>query len=163
MKTAKFTTRSMILEDGTRYRVRYSLLDADALEIIARTDSGKEFKITLTPDHEQYKAARAAYDEKAAKRAKYDAEEHETPEKFFSGMEIKGPDWVIKMDGSIGRATVTFKRKPSAETREMVKAAGFYWSPVHKQWSRGLTHKAWRAAQELAQQLKAPRPVKVPA
>ena len=41
MKTAKFTTRSMILEDGTRYRVRYSLLDADALEIIARTDSGK--------------------------------------------------------------------------------------------------------------------------
>ena len=77
------------------------------------------------------------------------------PEKFFIGLEMKGPGFVIKMDGSINRATVTFKRKPSAEVREMVKAAGFYWSPVHKQWSRGLTFKAWTAAQELYNKLRA--------
>ena len=156
MKNVKYTTRSMIMEDGTRFKARYNLAEDGALEIIAITDAGKEFKVTLAPDHEQYAAARAAYDEKAEKRARYEAEKPEAPDKWFIGQELKGPGWVICMDGSIDRATVTFKRKPSPETRELVKAAGFYWSPVHKQWSRGLTHKAWRAAQELYQQLRAP-------
>ena len=149
----KFTTRAMII-NGTRHKVRYHLTDAGALEISGELENGKPFIITLPPDHDHYPAARAAYDEKAAKRAKYDAEPRETLEKSFVGIEMKGPGWIIKMDGSINRATVTFKRKPDPATRELVKAAGFYWSPVHKQWSRGLTHKAWRAAQELYSQLR---------
>ena len=151
----RYTTRSMIM-GNQRFRVHYSLTESGFIEISGKLESGKDFIISLPPDHEQYAAARAAYDEKAEKRARYEAEKPEAPDKWFIGQELKGPGWVICMDGSIGRATVTFKRKPDPETRELVKAAGFYWSPVHKQWSRGLTHKAWRAAQELYQQLKAP-------
>lgn len=148
----RFTTRSMIIGEK-RFRVRYFLEDGDALRISGELETGKAFEIILKPEDVTYAAARAAYDEKAAKREKYAAEPRETPEKYFTGMELKGPGYVIKMDGSINRATVTFKRKPAPEIREAVKAAGFYWSPNHKQWVRGLTHKAWRAAQELHMKL----------
>lgn len=149
----RFTTRSMMIGEK-RYRVHYALNEDAALEISGELESGKAFSITIKPDEPHYAAARAAYEEKAAKRAKYEAEKPDAPDKWFIGQELKGPGWTIKMDGSIGRATVTFKRKPDAATRELVKAAGFYWSPAHKQWSRGLTHKAWRAAQDLYTQLR---------
>ena len=151
----RFTTRAMIM-NGIRRKVRYSLTESGALEISGELENGKPFIITLPPDHDHYPAARAAYDEKAEKRAKYDAEPHDAPDRSFVGIEMKGPGWTIKMDGSINRATVTFKRKPDAATRELVKAAGFYWSPKNKQWTRGLTCKAWRAAQALYSQLRSP-------
>lgn len=151
----RFTTKSMII-GAERFRVLYSLNNDGSIVISGKPDAGRAFVITLPPDHPHYAAARAAYDEKAEKRAKYDAEEHPAPDKWFIGQELKGNGWTIRMDGSIDRATVTFSRKPSPETRALVKAAGFYWSPVHKQWSRGLTHKAWKAAQDLYSQLKAP-------
>ena len=151
MANVKFTTKSMIV-DGVRHRVAYTLRADEYLEVSGEID-GKAFQIAIAPNSKYYASARAAYDEKAAKRAKYEAERPETPEKLFVGTELKGPGYTICMDGSIGKATVTFKRKPSVEVRALVKAAGFYWSPVHKQWSRGLTNKAWRAAQELHKQL----------
>lgn len=153
MSTVKFTTKSMIV-DGNRQKVFYTLTEEGALKVFGGIEAEKPFSITLTPDHEYYAAARAAYDKKAENRAKYEAEKPAAPDKWFIGQELKGSGFSIKMDGSINRATVTFKRKPSPETREKVKAAGFYWSPVHKQWSRGLTNKAWKAAQELYAQLR---------
>ena len=153
MSTVKFTTKSMIM-DGNRTKVFYTLNDDETLTVSGGLETGKPFVITLKPDHEHYAAARAAYNEKAEKRAKYQAEKPEKTEKWFIGQELKGNGFSILMDGSIDRATVTFKRKPSPEIREKVKAAGFYWSPTNKQWTRRLTNKAWQAAQELYTQLR---------
>ena len=149
----KFTTKSMII-DGNRQRVKYEL-DGEAVIVRGMTPDNKEFSIRLDASSEHYQAARAAYDEKAAKRAALEAAPREVPEKFFAGLQLKGRDFVIVFDASIDRATVTFKRKPSPKVREMVKAAGFWWTPTHGCWSRKLTHKAWRAGQELYQKLSA--------
>ena len=48
-----------------------------------------------------------------------------------------------------------FPRKPSAKVIEAVKAAGFYWSPSMKSWNKGLTFRAYRAAQALHAELHA--------
>ena len=149
---AKFTTKSMITEDGNRFKVKYSM-EGENIIVKAYTPDDKIVSFNLAPGHELYTAAKAAYDEKEAKRAAYEASKPAADEKLFKGMTLKGRDFTIYMDGSIGRATVTFKRKPSAERRELVKAAGFYWSPVHGCWSRKLTNKSWTAAQALYSQL----------
>ena len=76
------------------------------------------------------------------------------PRKDFIGMEIKGKGWMIYFDGEHERTRVIFKRKPSDNVREAVKAAGFYWSPVMKSWNKKLTNKAFMAAQNLAIDLR---------
>ncbi len=76
------------------------------------------------------------------------------PEKLFVGLEIKGTGWKILFDGSYDRTRVIFKRKPSNAAREAVEKAGFYWSPAMQSWNKKLTHKAFRAAQALALELK---------
>jgi len=151
MASVKFTTKSMII-DGQRSKVTYTM-DGENIVLKLVSPDEKVHTITLSPDHEYYAAAKAAHDEKAAKRAAYEASKPEPVEKLFKGMQLKGRDFVILMDGSIDRATVTFKRKPSKERRELVKAAGFYWSPNHGCWSRKLSNKAWIASQALYQQL----------
>lgn len=78
----------------------------------------------------------------------------DVPEKFFIGMEIKGRGWRIEFNGSYERTRVIFKKKPSDRALEAVKRHGFYWSPVMKSWNKKLTHKAWRAAQALAMELR---------
>ena len=83
-----------------------------------------------------------------------DKPRREVPEKFFVGMELKGRGWVIEFSGSYDRTRVIFKKKPSDRALEAVKRHGFYWSPVMKSWNKKLTHKAWRAAQSLAFELK---------
>ena len=151
MASVKFTTKAMIL-DGVRSKVTYSM-EGENLVLKLVSPDEKIHTVTLCPDHEYYTAAKAAHDEKAAKRAEYEANKPEPAEKLYKGMQLKGRGFTILMDGSIDRATVTFKRKPSKATRELVKAAGFYWSPNHGCWSRKLTNKAWIASQALYQQL----------
>lgn len=151
MANVKFTTKSMIM-DGVRSKVAYTM-DGENLILKITSPDEKIYALTLSPDHEFYPAAKAAHDEKAAKRAAYEANKPEPAEKLYKGMQLKGRGFVILMDGSIDRATVTFKSKPSAKVRELVKAAGFYWSPNHGCWSRKLTNKAWAASQELYRQL----------
>ena len=77
------------------------------------------------------------------------------PEKLFVGLEIKGKGWEIFFDGGPERTRVIFKRKPVQAALDAVKAAGFYWSPTMKSWNKKLTHKAFRAAQALAVELRA--------
>ncbi len=76
------------------------------------------------------------------------------PEKTFVGLEIKGNGWKIYFDPAYDRTRVIFPRKPSAAALDAVKAAGFFWSPAMKSWNKKLTHKAFRAAQALADQLR---------
>ena len=151
MANVKFTTKSVII-DGVRNKASYTM-EGENLVIKMITAQEKIITLTLDPKHEHYKAAKAAFDEKAAKRAAYEANKPEPAEKPYKGMKLKGRGFEIYMDGSIDRATVTFKRRPSSQVRELVKAAGFYWSPNHNCWSRKLNNKAWTASQALYQQL----------
>lgn len=77
------------------------------------------------------------------------------PEKAFVGTTLKGKGWKILFDGDHDRTRVIFTRKPSKAAREAVEKAGFYWSPVMESWNKKLTHKAFRAAQALALELRA--------
>ena len=76
------------------------------------------------------------------------------PDKAFIGLEIKGKGWKIVFDGNYDRTRVIFKRKPINTAREAVQKAGFYWSPAMQSWNKKLTHKAFRAAQALALELR---------
>ena len=54
--------------------------------------------------------------------------------------------WMVKI-GEKGQFVIP------KEARELVKAAGFAWSPKMGSWNKGLTWKAYRAAQKLAADL----------
>ena len=142
----RFTTKAMII-DGIHYKAKYSLSDDGKLTITATAPDGSEALLHLDSKHELYQAARMAYEIKVAKRAgAVDAAS-------LQGLRIKGRGYEILMDGSIDRATVTFKTAPSKAAREAVKAAGFWYTPSHKCWSRKLNNEAWIAAQLLHQKL----------
>ncbi len=79
----------------------------------------------------------------------------EVPEKWFIGQSLDGQGWRILFDGDAGKTRVIFPRRPSAAILEAVKAAGFYWSPTLKSWNKGLTFRAYRAAEKLHAQLHA--------
>lgn len=76
------------------------------------------------------------------------------PDKAFVGLEIRGKGWKIVFDGSYDRTRVIFKRKPSNAAREALDKHGFFWSPAMQSWNKKLTHKAFRAAQALAMELR---------
>ena len=73
----------------------------------------------------------------------------DVPEKGFIGQVFTGRGWRIEFDGAYGKTRVIFERKPSAAVIDAVKAAGFYWSPALKSWNKGLTFRAYRAAEQL--------------
>ena len=77
----------------------------------------------------------------------------EVPEKFFVGQELTGKSWRIVFDGDAGKTRVIFPRKPSTKVLAAVKAAGFFWSPSMQSWNKGLTFRAFRAAEKLHAEL----------
>ncbi len=77
----------------------------------------------------------------------------EVPEKLFVGSELTGPCWRILFDGDAGKTRVIFDRKPARRILDAVKAAGFYWSPSMRSWNKGLTFRAFRAAEKLHAEL----------
>lgn len=76
------------------------------------------------------------------------------PEKTFIGSTITGRGWRILFDAEAERTRVIFAKCPPVAYRNAVKAAGFYWSPLHKSWNKKLTWKAYRAAGRLAEELQ---------
>lgn len=76
------------------------------------------------------------------------------PAKDFIGTEITGRGWRILFDGEENRTRVIFDKVPTKEVRQIVKDAGFYWSPAMGSWNKKLTFKAYRAALELAKALQ---------
>ena len=76
------------------------------------------------------------------------------PEKDFIGTEITGRGWRILFDGEENRTRVIFDKVPTKEVRQIVKDAGFYWSPAMGSWNKKLTFKAYRAALDLAKALQ---------
>lgn len=53
------------------------------------------------------------------------------------------------------RVQIVFRRFPPVEARQIVKDAGFYWSPSLKCWQRRITKKAERAAYDVSCKLAA--------
>ena len=98
------------------------------------------------PQEEQPREEQPARDPKQARGP--------VPDKAFVGLEIKGKGWKIVFDGSYDRTRVIFKRKPSNAAREALDKHGFFWSPAMQSWNKKLTHKAFRAAQALALELR---------
>lgn len=71
--------------------------------------------------------------------------------------DIEGGWFTVEWNGPADRVQVVFHKFPSAEARQIVKDAGFYWAPTLKCWQRRITRKAERAACDVAQKLAALR------
>jgi len=146
----RFTTRAAII-DGIRFKAIYSMAEDETITLKLTDPEGKQATVTLKQGAEHYQAARAAYDEKLAKRTGGT----ETDLEMMKGMKLDAGWFKIEYQGDIDRCTVTFKKKPSPAIRETVKAYGFWWAPTHGCWSRKLNSSAWWAGQELYKKLTA--------
>lgn len=69
--------------------------------------------------------------------------------------DIIGQGFRIEFNGPHNGIQVLFDKFPTDEARKLTKAAGFYWSPTLKCWTRKITNKGKRAAEELATKLAA--------
>lgn len=69
--------------------------------------------------------------------------------------DIIGQGFRIEFNGQHNGIQVLFDKFPSEEARRLTKASGFYWSPTLKCWTRKITNKGKRAAEELAAKLAA--------
>ena len=68
---------------------------------------------------------------------------------------IRGIGFRIVFNQELERTQIIFTKFPSQAARDLVKAAGFYWSPNNQAWQKKLSKKAQRAAEEVAAQLAA--------
>ena len=177
-------TRDSLTIDGITRPAEYSVTPAGTVFVFVAVDvDGQERKvrIKIPADDPRYAAALAAAQEpqpepeQPAQEQPADAEPEQAqeeqpqeeqpardpkqargpvPDKAFVGLEIKGKGWKIVFDGSYDRTRVIFKRKPSNAAREALDKHGFFWSPAMQSWNKKLTHKAFRAAQALALELR---------
>ena len=174
-------TRDSLTIDGITRPAEYSVTPAGTVFVFVAVDvDGPERKvrIKIPADDPRYAAALAAAQEpqpepeQAAQKqpqeeqpAQKQPQEEQpardpkqargpVPDKAFVGLEIKGKGWKIVFDGSYDRTRVIFKRKPSNAAREALDKHGFFWSPAMQSWNKKLTHKAFRAAQALALELR---------
>lgn len=69
--------------------------------------------------------------------------------------DIIGQGFRIEFNGPHNGIQVLFDKFPTDEARKLTKAAGFYWSPTLKCWTRKITNKGKRAAEEFAAKLAA--------
>ena len=154
--------------DGTQYPATYTITTTETVSVsvvVAAGDLQQKYRITIRPEDSHHPAAMAAalaagatVPQASTTPAQTDNKSRKNvPEKSFAGTSIKGNGWRILFDSTYDRTRVIFDRVPAPAVREMVKAAGFFWSPQLKSWNKKLTHKAFRAAQDLAHQLQAIR------
>lgn len=162
-------TRDSLTIDGITRPAEYSVTPAGTVFVFVAVDvDGQERKvrIKIPADDPRYAAALAAAQEPQPEPEQAADVEPEqpardpkqargpVPDKAFVGLEIKGKGWKIVFDGSYDRTRVIFKRKPSNAAREALDKHGFFWSPAMQSWNKKLTHKAFRAAQALALELR---------
>ena len=174
-------TRDSLTIDGITRPAEYSVTPAGTVFVFVAVDvDGQERKvrIKIPADDPRYAAALAAAQEpqpepeqpaqeqpQEEQPAQEQPQEEQpardpkqargpVPDKAFVGLEIRGKGWKIVFDGSYDRTRVIFKRKPSNAAREALDKHGFFWSPAMQSWNKKLTHKAFRAAQALALELR---------
>ncbi len=163
-------TRDSLTIDGITRPAEYSVTPAGTVFVFVAVDvDGQERKvrIKIPADDPRHAAALAAAQEPEQAQPEQPAQPEPeqpardpkqargpVPDKAFIGLEIKGKGWKIVFDGSYDRTRVIFKRKPSSAAREALDKHGFFWSPAMQSWNKKLTHKAFRAAQALALELR---------
>ena len=77
------------------------------------------------------------------------------PEKTFKNETISGKGWSIVFDAGCNRTRVIISDPVKAAARPIVEAAGFYYSRTLDSWNKKLTFRAYRAANALADKLRA--------
>ena len=144
---------AFVAMDGERFRVVFSGVCGELFTACQRATKGETVAVD-GDDLMTVLGTAAQVKEKAPREVNPDKERHgEVPEKWFVGQALEGTSWRIVFDGDAGKTRVIFPRKPSAKVLEAVKAAGFYWSPSMQSWNKGLTWKAYRAAEKLHAEL----------
>ncbi len=145
-KKINFTARSMVLA-GNPIKVTYSM---DGNNVIVKgKGENADLIMVIKPSDENYVSARLAYETKKQHQEMAKAKNPDYDPTYYHGEILKGDGYLIHMDGDLEKVTITFKRKPSEYIRNLIKAAGFYWSPVHKQWLRNLNDAAYIAAKAI--------------
>lgn len=151
--TGRSITATVTME-GERFRVVFSGVCGELFTACQRATKGET--VTVDGDDLMCVLGTATLIEKREKPAEInpDKQRHgEVPEKWFIGQALEGKSWKILFDGDAGKTRVIFPRKPSRAVLDAVKAAGFYWSPSMQSWNKGLTFKAYRAAEKLHAEL----------
>ncbi len=151
--TGRSITATVTME-GERFRVVFSGVCGELFTACQLATKGQT--VTVNGDDLLTVLGTATMIEKREKPAEInpDKQRHgEVPEKWFIDQALEGKSWKILFDGDAGKTRVIFPRKPSTKVLEAVKAAGFYWSPSMKSWNKGLTFKAYRAAEKLHAEL----------
>lgn len=67
--------------------------------------------------------------------------------------ELSGQGFHVYEDRTENRLLIEFERVPAPERRELLKRAGFRWTPSRRAWTRQLTDAAWASARYLASRL----------
>ena len=170
-------TRDSLTIDGITRPAEYSVTPAGTVFVFVAVDvDGQERKvrIKIPADDPRYAAALAAAQEpqpepeqaadvepeQPAQEQPADAEpeqpQEEQPQEEQPARDPKQARGPVpdKAFGSYDRTRVIFKRKPSNAAREALDKHGFFWSPAMQSWNKKLTHKAFRAAQALALELR---------
>ena len=174
--TATFTRDTMTM-DGKTYPASYCILPssnphADGSVFVYVSVGTQQIRLKVEPTDPHHAAALAAAmgqqeqpqeaQPQQEQPADVQPQEQErdskqargpVPEKSWIGSSIQGNGWKIEFCPVFERTRLIFDRIPTKEAREMVKAAGFAWSPKMGSWNKGLTWKAYRAAQKLAADL----------
>lgn len=151
------TITALVSIDGQRFRVRLTGSTCGAM--FAAALAAAKQGTTTQVDGEDLEAILSTAEpmpeeRKPTAEVNPDKQRHgEVPEKWFIGQELTGKSWRIVFDGDAGKTRVIFPRKPSAKVLAAVKAAGFYWSPSMMSWNKGLTFRAFRAAEKLHAEL----------
>lgn len=106
---------------------------------------------------EAVKAAAAAEVEEMTTAAADDpkATRGPVPEKTFKNEVIAGNGWSIVFDAGCNRTRVIIAEPVKAAARPIVEEAGFYYSKNLDSWNKKLTFRAYRAAEKLAEKLRA--------
>ena len=167
MNNCTYTSTSFICDDGNGGLLTIPALyrvgeQREVIMTITIPGDEQASELAIYPEEPEYREALAAYnrarqDRRDAARKQRAEEKPATGpkvEKLWIGTEITGNGWKILFDGGYDRTRVIFTRKPAQQAIDAVKAAGFFWSPQLKSWNKKLTCKAFRAAQDLSQQLR---------
>jgi hypothetical protein len=171
-----------VLIDGQAAAAGYSLSKKTQLiTVFVDLPTGERAKLRFPVEHEQYAEVYAAwnesrhYSEKNAETPDLFAMLNEPiarpvfdpsamaidmqpaarpePKKEPATPPIIGKGFRIVFNEELSRTQIIFTKFPCKAVRELVKEAGFFWSPTNQAWQKKLTAKARRAAEEVAAKL----------
>jgi hypothetical protein len=133
---------------------QYSEAQAAWYEAYQEWKAAQTVKAASDPSNDIFELMSADVDRPEAKPLESMPEAaHAEPAKENVIPAIIGKGFRVVFNEELGRTQILFSSFPCQEAREIVKEAGFFWSPVNKAWQKKLNGKAQRAAEEVAAKL----------